>query len=951
MKGHLKILTLLVFVFVGIGLSSASEQNSFKVYKNDGSIDVIFFERLDSIVYSKFDLDGFLYEEIKTQEIHTSDSLFRYAINEIDSLAFQPLPTVYKEGVVKIEGRLRDYVIGSEPLNLFLRLDCPSDLIPRPGDNIATMECDEIMPYGFIGVVESIVMEEERINIVCTEATLIDVFESLELTVSATSDSEESPTRAFGDLIWPPRQHNLTLPSVKGSVSLSDVNKAGDLNGEYNMSSSIELNTEKFEVNVALMVRPRPIMPEVYFSYTSIGNHNLSLGASLSSSLTYEHEFPIEKTPLIRIPGVPVIALFEEGGIYVSLEGTFGLNGLYTKPFKTTTHFAFDTTKPVSIPPSFKLIGQEGSIETTLEGEIKAGVGLYLKLGAAAMSKGAGNVAVDFKIGPEFSSTVDLTTSATPITVRNTDMYDMMNRDDFFRVDLMASASVEASILNNTKLKGTVEFGDLLFKNPILTRGVVPEFKNMTLEEGDTPGTLDASVSLYRNLMFPTQVGLAIYDDADNFVGSWWSEDKYHNDEGSLLTYRFNKLDVNRKYLVHPITRVLKDNMVANPSSDYTIMPILHTGYASSVTHKSATLSGKIENISADMNLEYGILLDESLYKVSNNMERDGTFTVEITSLEPESTHTFRTYLRTVNGIITSEQSVNFTTEAAEEFPYVDMNGINYYRLPDYILVKLPELPDEINPERVTGVGYDIDENGHENWLPNYSELSCSYPNMGFCVAFHLDDNTKKLRYKLQYRIPEEGYVDISNYVTVDVGSCNPPNIDTPEILLESQLMDYGFVKKDGNVYEYEERISTYYIPYPEVEGLPFNGKELLIYGTYYEYPALPNACLLICDDIDGLQSLKSTGKGLFTAPGYASDYGVRPDYFEIIIPGDFQAGSENHQPLSLGESRTYYYMAVLGKYSHGFWPEDSEVWSCGEIKSFTVSHTRTETWVGYSDD
>lgn len=941
MKRNLRTLALLVFSFMGIGLSSALQQNSFKVYKSDGSVDVIFFEKLDSITYTKIDLDGNLHDEIKTQEIHTADSLYRYAINEIDSVSFQPLPTIYKNGIVKVEGTLRDYVIGSESLNLFLRLDCPEHLMPKRGENVATLECDETLPSGFIGKVESIEHGDDKIIIVCTQASLTDIFESLELTVSATSEPEGTPTRAFGDLIWPPRHFNLTLPSIKGSVALSDVKKAGDLSGEYNMTSSLELNTEKFEVNVALMIRPRPIVPEVYFSYTSTGSHNLSLGSSLSSSLKYEHEFPIEKFRNIRIPGVPVIELFEEGGLFVSLEGSFGLDGTYTKPFKTITHFTFDNTKPVSIPPMLKVMGEDSEIETKLEGEVKAALGLYLKFGVGALVKEAANVDVDFKVGPEFSSTVDLTTSSAPITVRNTDMYDMMNRDDFFKVDLTASASVSASLFDSTKLSGTAEFGDLFLKNPLMTRGVVPEFKNMKLEEVETPGVLDASVSLYRKLMFPTQVGLALYDDNDNLVDSWWSEDKYRNNEGWSMSHQFNKLDVNRKYIVHPITRFLKDNMVANPSSDYTITPILHTGSVSSVTQSSATLSGKIENISSDMGLEYGIILDESIYKISSNMEVDGTFTVDVTNLEPESTHTFRTYLKTVTGILTSEESMSFTTEAAESFPHVDISDVNYYRLPDYMLVKLPELPDGIDPRDVFGNGYAVDENGIESFLLA-STGAILYPKLGFCIAFPLKDNTKSLRYNLQYNISGDGYVDISDYTTVEVGNCNP-HIYTPDIQLGSEKQGSGSVNDNGNVYKWEDTMTTYFVPFPTVEGLPFNGQELVIYGLGEQYPCLPRASVLITENADILQDLKASGRGFYTEP-HAYDFMVEPRHFESAIPGNAFLDGNNGPSLSLGESKTYYYMSVLGKES---WIDGgTEIWSCGEIKSFTVSYKRT-----YTDD
>lgn len=680
MKRNLRLLTILAFLILGVGVSNASDQNCFKVFKTDGTMDVIFFEKLDSIVYSQLDLDDVLHDDIRTQEIHTADSLYRYSVDEIDSISFQRLPTVYKDGVVKVEGELRDYVIRSESLNLFLRSDCPEYLLPVPGDNICTLECDEVLPYGFIGTVKSIEQGDGEIMVECSAASLTDVFDSVEITSSATSAQPNAPSRAPGDLIWPPRQFNMTLPSIKGSVSLTDVNKAGNLSAEYDMNTYLELNTEEFEVNVALMVRPGLFVPGIYFSYTSTARHNLSIGASLSSSTVYEHEFPVEQIRNIRIPGVPVVELFEEGGIFLSLSGSFGLKGTYTKPFKTITHFTFDNKKPTSIPPTFKVIGEESQLETTLEGELKAAIGLYLKIGCGALAKEAANVAVDFKVGPEFSTAIDLTTATTPISVRNTDMYDMMNRDDYFRADIMASASVSADLWGDTKLKGTVEIGDLFVKNPIYKRGVVPEFKNTKLEGNGTSGSLDASVSLYRKLMFPTRVGLALYDESDKLVDSWWSPDQYKDKEGMSIYHQFKNLDLSKEYVVHPLTYAYSDEMVSNPMAIYKAGPILYTGVASDITSNSATITGNITNLNQGSDCEYGILLDGTEYIPAYNITSDGNFQVEIANLLPRTQHIFCTYLRLDGKTQLSKKWGQFETEYSTDgdFDFLAVSSVRF---------------------------------------------------------------------------------------------------------------------------------------------------------------------------------------------------------------------------------------------------------------------------------
>ena len=93
-------------------------------------------------------------------------------VNEIDSVSFNPIPTIYKNNAVKIEGRLRDYVTGCDSLTL-CKSSIPEELLPACGDNIATLECDDILPYGFIGKVENIVRGEDVINIECSKVSLL----------------------------------------------------------------------------------------------------------------------------------------------------------------------------------------------------------------------------------------------------------------------------------------------------------------------------------------------------------------------------------------------------------------------------------------------------------------------------------------------------------------------------------------------------------------------------------------------------------------------------------------------------------------------------------------------------------------------------------------------------------------------------------------------------------
>lgn len=649
---RLAILMSLIVTFAGC-FTSLSAQKTFRVFKHDGSLNVFLYSNIDSITYSNIDENGMLQDYVVTQNIHTPDSVYRFNVSEIDSVAFTPLPTIYKPDAIRIEGRLRDYVLGADSLTLFLKRSIPESLLPKAGDNIATLECDDVLPYGFLGRVERITQRKDTIDVDCTKPALTDIYESLELVIS-TEDTGKAESRSYKD----PNQHKLTIPPLRGSVDFKNEIEASDeLSGSYDMNAFVELRTDECTVYSVLNVIPRFLMlPQIYWDFTYTAQNTLSIGSSISAEVEWNKEFKIESIRNIRIPGAAaVLEFFEEGGIFVNIAGSIGLNGSYTKPFTTVIHYTHNPTGPVAIPPTFKMIGRPSTVETTLEGEASISVGLYGKIGVGTGAEELAALEAGFRIGPKFSSSLSLTPTVSPIEVINTEMYDEMDRDDFFRGDLTLTGTIEAKVLNDTKIGAELEFGDMLFKNPFFQRGIVPHFDKVSLTENEKAGTLTAGATISRKLMFDTPVGFALYDSDKKLVDHWWSPTKYKDKEGEKISHDFGNLKANKEYTLHPITRAFKDNMVANPSNDAKIIPNIITDKATNISDKSAVLHALFEKISEKDECKFGFYYGlntnvgptDGVYLPANS--HDNEISVNVDNILPGTKYYYRA-CATVNG-------------------------------------------------------------------------------------------------------------------------------------------------------------------------------------------------------------------------------------------------------------------------------------------------------------
>ena len=128
MKKYLHIILSLVCMLAPFAQATAQqEQRAFFVHRNDGDFNVMFFSEVDSMVYSRIDVDSVLHEDFVTQEIWTSDTVVRIPVEAIDSVTFQTPDNVYTEDAKIMSTDFRDYILLVDSLDLYLSPSTPTD--------------------------------------------------------------------------------------------------------------------------------------------------------------------------------------------------------------------------------------------------------------------------------------------------------------------------------------------------------------------------------------------------------------------------------------------------------------------------------------------------------------------------------------------------------------------------------------------------------------------------------------------------------------------------------------------------------------------------------------------------------------------------------------------------------------------------------------------------------
>lgn len=178
-------------------------QDALYIFRNDGGFDFFFYGDIDRICYSKIDTLGVEQPDYVVQEVWALDTVYRYQLTAIDSVAFVTPENKVWPDVFCPDDRIADYIIDGDSI-WWIRLahDTPADLLPTvEGKMLIEAGVSQFIPNGFGGRV-AVVEHEEDGWLIATEPTAItDIYQRLVAKAAGATPGAQARHRASRGLI------------------------------------------------------------------------------------------------------------------------------------------------------------------------------------------------------------------------------------------------------------------------------------------------------------------------------------------------------------------------------------------------------------------------------------------------------------------------------------------------------------------------------------------------------------------------------------------------------------------------------------------------------------------------------------------------------------------------------------------------------------------------------
>ena len=257
-------------------------QDAFYIYRNDGNFDGFFFDEVERMSYSKFDLDSVEHDVYVVQEIQTVDSLYRIPLAAIDSIGLQqPEIRLSPKAKFVCESPIQPYITYARNGYIVVN-NLPYEFVPEVGDVLIGLPTDknasELYTDGsFSCVVESIEFDRWDYNqrIIRGHAVeqLSDVFDQYITVENLTIDPQGKIIRRIAgcDENGIPRRasdsYENTLFDINGTfthewkpTSNSFVNLSAEVGVKMKMRVAYEINWNRFFVKLSrdLIIKPKP---------------------------------------------------------------------------------------------------------------------------------------------------------------------------------------------------------------------------------------------------------------------------------------------------------------------------------------------------------------------------------------------------------------------------------------------------------------------------------------------------------------------------------------------------------------------------------------------------------------------------------------------------------------------------------------------------------------------
>jgi hypothetical protein len=584
-------------------------QNAYYFHFHDEGIQVFYTDMVDSMTVSKVDLEGIEHEDFVTQQVWMNDTVFNYALADIDSVSFVTPSTIYQPGVIKLEDGLENYVVSQDSLTIIFRTDTPSDLLPRKKDKLVYLRQTDLFPAGFAGEVVEVVKENSGYKVDCTLASLSDIFVRY---YSTSNDNVQTrainPIYGHGEAIWEAK--DLTYPLTDELLPFISEESDDDDAFSVDNDASISLSP-KVSLRGTLIVTPEE---GTYVCVSSNGTFDVTSNFSLNGSLKVDKvwRFTGEKRWQACIPNCPLLVAFVDPGVFVDASLSASVDATVNQKVSSAFLLNMSTKRRENLrnqPLTFKIQETNFDVGGSVKGELNAGV--YTEIGIAVNDIGfcKNDIAKLYargEVGIHVGGDLEVNSKFLKEGIKNTEAYETLRNSGIWSNFYWGAAigyQLDLPIINlnfGQEIEWEGHIGEPLFDKCLAPTITSP---NAYREHGDF-STITAKADVEGDCLMPVEVGFGAFDSNGNKVASKYYSKKFANENSSFSDYSvaLENMSTVKDYELSPVIKLFGHELKAYPSVDVEKTLTLSTYEATDVTESSAKISGGL--IGYDKNTE-----------------------------------------------------------------------------------------------------------------------------------------------------------------------------------------------------------------------------------------------------------------------------------------------------------------------------------------------------------
>lgn len=572
-------------------------QNAYYFHFHDKGIQVFYTDMVDSMTVSKVDLEGIEHDEFVTQQVWMNDTVFNYALADIDSVSFVTPSTIYQPGVVKLEDGLENYVVSQDSLTIIFRTDTPSDLLPRKKDKLVYLRQTDLFPAGFAGEVVEVVKENGGYKVDCTLASLSDIFVRY---YSTSNDNVQTrainPIYGHGEAIWEAK--DLTYPLT--DELLPFISEESDDAFSVDNDASISFSP-KVSLRGTIIVTPEE---GTYVCVFSKGTFDVTSNFSLNGSLKVDKvwRFTGKKRWQARIPNCPFLVAFVDPGVFVDASLSASVDATVNQKVSSAFLLNMSTKRRENLrnqPLTFKVQETSFDVGGSIKGELNAGV--YTEMGIAVNDIGfcKNDIAKLYargEVGIHVGGDLEVNSKFLKEGIKNTEAYETLRNSGIWSNFYWGAAigyQLDLPIINlnfDGKIEWEGHIGEPLFDKCLAPTITSP---NAYREHGDF-STITAKADVKGDCLMPVEVGFGAFDANGNKVASKYYSKKFANEKSSYSDYSvaMENMSTVKDYELSPVIKLFGHELKAYPSVGVEKTLTLSTYEATDVTESSAKISG-----------------------------------------------------------------------------------------------------------------------------------------------------------------------------------------------------------------------------------------------------------------------------------------------------------------------------------------------------------------------